>query len=412
MRVGIVGAGIAGLVTAWLVDEACTAVVLEARSRIGGNARSVSGCVDGVPGVFDLGAQEIAADDSSPHAALLTAVGLGERHVLDVPYSHTFSTDRDASPLLVDDHPGRPAHVGRGPSWEHVRSFLDGLGALPDWDVPFGAVVRPLSLPPATRDHVLCALPAVLFGCPVAEVPELSARVVLTYLLSVANGTAPRARVLRGGMESLAWALAAGLTTAEVRTGAVVDRVERAGDGYALVDTAGRRCAVEQLVLAVPPPTAVRLLPAAMTGPGTPLHVLRRFTYRPLRYALHLDPAYVPADRSLWSTQNVISHDGWAEASTWCGPSHGVDVFKSQITHRSAPPRRVLATDTFQALPPTTGVIDARRALVDLQGREGLHFAGHYITGLGDQESAIASAAAVARRIAPNSTRLRQLPAP
>ncbi|XVS62149.1 FAD-dependent oxidoreductase [Actinosynnema sp. CA-299493] len=412
MRVGIIGAGIAGLVTAWLIDEACAAVVLEARPRIGGNARSVTGCVDGVPAVFDLGTQEIAADDSSPHTALLSAVGVDERHVVDVPSSHTFSTDGDASPLLVDDHPGRPAHVGRGRWWEHVRSFLDGVGELPDWDVPFGAVPALRSLPPAVRDHVLCALPAGLFGCPVAEVPGLSARVVLTYLSAVANDTAPHVRLLRGGMESLAWALASKLTTAEIRTEAVVDRVERTGDGYVLVDAAGRRCAVEQLVLAVPPPTAVRLLPASMTGPGTPLHVLRRFTYRQLRYALHLDPAYVPTDRSLWSTQNLVSHDGWAETSTWCGPSHGVDVFKSQITHRATPPRRVLAASTFQALSPTTDVIDAQRALTDLQGLGGLHFAGHHTTGLGDQESTIASAAAVARRIAPNSTRLRHLPAP
>ncbi|MBB5959801.1 putative NAD/FAD-binding protein [Saccharothrix tamanrassetensis] len=412
MRVGIVGAGIAGLVTAWLLDRTCTATVLEARSRVGGNARSATGCVDGVAGVFDLGTQEVAADESSLHTALLTAVGLDERHLADVPSSHTFSAAGHAFPLLVGNHPDRPVHVGRGPAWETVRSFLEGVGEPPDWHVPFGAVVEPFSLPPEVRDHVLYALPASLFGCPVADVPALSARVVLTDLLGVADDTVPRARILRSGMESLAWALAAQLTTAEIRTGAEVDRVERTDDGYLLIDTTGRRCAVEQLVLAVPAPTALRLLPPSMTGPGTPLHVLRRFTYRPLRYALHLDPAYVPHDRSLWSTQNLVSHDGWAEASYWYGPSYGVDVFKSQITHRSAPPRRVLATSTFQALSPTTDAIGARQALAALQGHDGLHFAGHYTTGPGDQESAIASGVDVARRIAPDSTRLRLLPTP
>ncbi|MEV0674997.1 FAD-dependent oxidoreductase [Actinosynnema sp. NPDC050436] len=408
MRVGIVGAGISGLVTAWLVDGRCDAVVLEARSRVGGNARSVAGWAAGVPGAFDLGTQEVAADDSGPHAALLAALGVDGRHVVDVPSSHTFTAGGTTAPLLVDDHPGRPAHVGRGPLRERVRAFLDGMGPTPDRDVPFGAVLAPLSPAPAVRDHVLCALPASLFGCPVAEVPRLSAPVVLAYLHGVADDTAPRVRVLRGGMESLAWALAAQLTSTEIRTDAEVDRVEPARDGYVLVDAAGRRCAVDQVVLAVPPPTAVRLLPASVPGPAVPL---RRFTSRPVRYALHLDPAYLPGDRALWSTHNVVAHDGWAETSTWCGPSHGVDVFKSQITHR-APPRRVLATSTFQALTPTTDVVDAQRELAAWQGREGLHFAGHHTTGPGDQDSAIASAVAVARRIAPGSTRLRSLPAP
>ncbi|CCH32598.1 FAD-dependent oxidoreductase [Actinosynnema sp. NPDC047251] len=410
MRVGIVGAGISGLVTAWLVDQECTAVLLEARSRIGGNARSAAGCVENVLGVFDLGTQEIAADDSSAHAALMAAVGIDAHQLIDVPSSHTFSMDGNA--LLVDDCPGRPAHVGRGPLWEQTRSFLDSVPDLPDRDVPFGAVVESLSPPPAVRDHVLSALPAALFACPVAQVVGLPAHVVLTYLSSVANDEPSTVRVLRGGMESLAWALAARLTTTEVRTGAGVDRVERTADGYALIDTEGHHRVVEQLVLTVPPPTAARLLPASMTGPGAPWHVLRRFAYRPVRYALHLDPAYLPGDRDLWSTYNLISHDGWAESSFWYGPSHGVDVFKSQITHRSAQPRRVLATSTFHALTPTTDLVDAQRALAALQGREGLHFAGHYTTGLGDQESAIASAAAVARRITPGSARLRHLPAP
>ncbi|RKT52818.1 putative NAD/FAD-binding protein [Saccharothrix australiensis] len=413
MRVGIVGAGVAGLVTAWLVEEACDVVVVESRRRVGGNARSAAGFAGGAPAVFDLGAQEIAADDSSPHTALLAALGVDERHRLDVPSSHTFSVAGRPTPLLVGPHPGRPADLDRGPAWAAVRSFLDDAGEPSrwDWDVPFGSLLDGLSPPPDARD-VLCALPAALFGCPLADVPALSARVALTYVLGVAADPVAEVRLLRGGMEGLAWALAGRLAAAEVRTGCPVERVERTGDGYVLSDAAGRRDAVDHLVLAVPPPVALRLLPASMTGPDGGWRVLRRFAYRPLRYALHLDPAYLPADRSSWSTTNVLVHDGRAEITTWYGPSHGVDVFKSQLTHRSAPPRRVVATSAFDALPVTTDVIGARRALDRLQGRENLHFAGHHTTGSGDQESAIASAAAVARRLAPGSSRLRHLPTP
>ncbi|WP_433260382.1 FAD-dependent oxidoreductase [Actinosynnema sp. CS-041913] len=411
MRVGIVGAGIAGLVTAWLIDEVCTAVVVEARSRIGGNARSVTGCVDGVSATFDLGAQEIAADDSSPHSALLTAVGFGERHFADIPSSHTFWAD-DVSPSLVGSHPGRPAGVGHGPAWEPVKSFLDGLGEPPAWDVPFGEVVASRSLPPQAVDHVLYALIASLFGCAVPEVAGVSARAALTYLAGVASDEAMPVRILRGGMESLSWAVAGQLTRTEIRTGTAVDRIERTEGGYVLSDTAGGRCAVERLVLAVPPPTAVRLLPESMTAPGRPWHVLHRFACRPVRYALHLDPVYMPGDRSRWSTHNVVSHDGWAESSFWYGPSYGVDVFKSQITHRSVLPRQVLATSAFEALPPTADLVRAQRTLAMVQGHEGLHFAGHYTAGPGDQETAIDSAAEVARRLAPGSSRLRHLTTP
>ena len=206
-------------------------------------------------------------------------------------------------------------------------------------------------------------------------------------------------------------ALAGELRSASVHAGAAITRVTKDDRGFALLDSRGERHEVDRLVLALPPPEAIRILPPELTRAGGPLHALRAFTYLPLHYALHLDPAYVPADRAAWSADNLSVHDGWAETSTWCGPTHGVDVFKSQVTHRAHLPARVLALERFRQLFPTPAAYRAQRALAARQGHDGLFFAGHYTSVFGIQENAIRSAVEVAATLAPDSARLRTLTA-
>ena len=55
--VGIVGAGIAGVSLAWLLDGQRDVVLIEAASAIGGNVRNVAIELDGASFVVDMGAQ-------------------------------------------------------------------------------------------------------------------------------------------------------------------------------------------------------------------------------------------------------------------------------------------------------------------------------------------------------------------
>jgi uncharacterized protein len=56
-RTGIIGAGMAGVSLAWLLDGERDVVLLEAQPEIGGTVQSVAVDLDGQSFVVDIGAQ-------------------------------------------------------------------------------------------------------------------------------------------------------------------------------------------------------------------------------------------------------------------------------------------------------------------------------------------------------------------
>lgn len=406
----------AGLVTAWLIDGTHEAVVFEARERIGGNARSVSVHLGGEPVWFDLGTQEISEEEYPLNSRLMRFHGFRKRDLVEVPGSRTVLREDGEDPLLVGPH-GPNAGWTRsevlGEHWERLAAFLRHAWRWDeeelDWEIPLVDMMDSLEVPEGEPRDLLCALPAALFGCDLREAGRLSARAATApFLGGDDRERAPATENLRGGLESLAWALATDLRLAEIRPGTGIIGVRARGSGYELVDTAGEVTEVDAVVLAVPPPVAAGIV-AALDDSSELRRTLGAFPYREVSYALHRDPSYMPEKLEHWSTNNVTIGQGWSESTTWYGAVHGMDVFKSQVTRRTVRPRRVLARETFEQLIPTPEVFRAQARLSEFQGCGGLYFAGHYTAGIDSQETTVESASRVARMLAPRSPRVTAL---
>lgn len=416
MRVGVIGAGMAGLITAWLLEGTHEVVVLEKRAKIGGNARSVTVEMDGGPLFFDLGTQEISESGYPLNTRLLRLLGFGAEYLVSVPGSRTLQRSGDDEPLVVSPHapdPGWPRATVLRAGWTVLRRFLEQAAQWDrddlDWELPLSDLVEPIDAGPELKRDVVYALPAGLFACDLDEAETLSARAASAFFLGSDDPeSAPSSEYLLGGMESLAWALGGDLNGTELHIDAGLRRMRRHEGRYELLDTTGRVHAVDAIVFALPPCEAVRAL-ASLAGSDALRAVLNAFPYRYAIYALHRDATYMPAHRKHWSTSNAVVHHGWSETTTWYGPMHGVDLFKSQTTHRGRPPERMLARSGFEHLLPTPAVFRAQRHLARLQGNGGLYFAGHYTSGLDSQETTVSSAVEVARVLAPHSLRLALL---
>ena len=74
--VAIIGAGMAGVSTAWLLDGLRDVVLLESRENIGGNVRSLDVELDGHQFAVDLGAQFFHPGPYPVYTALLESLGL------------------------------------------------------------------------------------------------------------------------------------------------------------------------------------------------------------------------------------------------------------------------------------------------------------------------------------------------
>src|SRR3954471_19178003 len=112
-RVGIVGAGIAGVSLAWLLDGERDVVLIEAAPGIGGNVRSVEVELDGASFVVDMGAQYFHPGPYPTYTTLLRRLGFYPPSTLVPRAAHTFpatitvdavgeATPRFVSPLFFD----------------------------------------------------------------------------------------------------------------------------------------------------------------------------------------------------------------------------------------------------------------------------------------------------------------------
>lgn len=419
MRVGIVGAGIAGLTTAWLLDDEHEVILLEAQPRLGGNAVSTDVEADGRALTLDVGAQHVSPELFPHHHRLLELLDV-DGPSLPARQSFTLQVAGEPQPTLVTPHARdcpwpRETRV-EGAVAEAFGAFAAAAQELEasdaSWEIPLAALVEPLPVAPALRESLLYAMAAAFVGCSLAEAPELSARGATAPLVRSPAGTAPDEaplwRNLDGSLTVLVDALARDLRRTTVETGVAVRRLQASGEGFLLVDASGGGRFVDQVVLALPPEAAAALL-RPLAGTDALRADLAAFRYADVEIGIHRDPCFMPPERRHWSTYNVDVHDGWSDVCIWFGPTHGVDLFKSWIAHREIDDEQLLARAGFRHLGLTPAAVRARRRIADRQGCDGIHFAGHHLVDVENQESAVVSAIDVARRLAPGSARLARL---
>ncbi|HEU5023836.1 MAG TPA: FAD-dependent oxidoreductase [Spirillospora sp.] len=259
LDVAVVGAGPAGLATAYALAEAgCTVRVLEAADAVGGRMRTVRehGCL------IDTGAEMFPGRAGYPATwRLITALGL-DRDPGAVPnVRRAVAVWRDGRPRPNVGRPlGLLTGAGLGPRARldlvRLQVRLARLGDLdparPEASSLGAATVADLVRPyhRDVSDHLVGPLVSGFFGWD----PERSAAAPLAAHLA-ACGSSASWHTYRDGMDTLARALAGRL---DVTTGHPVTRVTE-HDGTVRLASPRGTVAARAAVLAVPAPVAARL---------------------------------------------------------------------------------------------------------------------------------------------------------
>ncbi|ATL33014.1 FAD-dependent oxidoreductase [Streptomyces formicae] len=420
MRIAIIGAGIAGLTAAWLLDEDHDVTVYEADDRPGGNIRTVpvptpeNGTVH-----VDLGAQFLSPTAYPDHSALCRALGITAEDITAVPLTTSLLHAGQDEPLLVTPHAPGDAAAGRkpltGPAWEALGAFLAQAARLEADDGPETTTVADLAGPLGLTDdlyrHAVLAWCASFVGCTLDQAARMPARAAAAWATRTPPEHAEAAPIwhtLTSGLGTVTHRLATALKT-PVRCRTSVRHISLNADGPVVHCSRGHELPYDSVILALPAPQAATLLrqcpPLARTAAD-----LSEFTYVPTTVALHRDPRHMPADRAHWSSANTTSDGHWAETTSWLGPHLGTDLFKSWITHRT-PPDDIIATAHFHQLLPTVPGRLAAARLAAGQGQHGIHCAGSHLHDADSQQGAVRSALDTARTLAPHSHRLKSLAA-
>ncbi|MDH4180702.1 MAG: FAD-dependent oxidoreductase [Betaproteobacteria bacterium] len=413
MRIAIVGAGIAGLGSAWLLKRQGHDVTLfEAESRAGGHTHTVDVTLEGITHPVDTGFL-VFNDRTYPKlVALFDELGVGS-----VASDMSFAVRHDAERLEWAGTSlltlfARPGNALRPRFWSMLRDILRfnrettaGLagGTLPD--VSLGGFLELGGYGAPVRDWYLLPMAAAIWSAPRHEILAFPLRTFVRFchnhgLLSIDDR--PQWRTVQGGGRTYVDRILAGLP--DVRLACPVLRVARRADGVTIDSRARFGERFDGVVMACHSDQALELLPDAWADER---RLLRAVRYQPNRVVLHTDASLLPRRPSAWSAWNYLAVDG-DDGARPVAVSYLINKlqplpFRTPVIVTLNPPFEpdpALVLREFEYDHPLLDghAIAAQHEFAALQGRRRTWFAGAWL-GYGFHEDGLASAHAVAEHI-------------
>ncbi|OZB64225.1 MAG: dehydrogenase [Lysobacterales bacterium 14-68-21] len=406
MRIAVVGSGIAGLASAWLLSQAHEVVLFEAADYLGGHTHTHDVSVGGRQYAVDTGFIVHNPD----HYPLLTRL----LQTLDVPTQPTtmsFSVHNGRSGLEYNATSldalfcqrrnllslrflGMVRDLFR--FYRQAPALLDGEGPGPglgDW-------LQANGYGAAFRDEHLVPMASALWSSPPRQILQFPARYLVQFMANhqmLQVSGRPQWRVVRGGSARYVDALRARWTVHE-RLSCPVLAVRRHGDRVS-VDSAAGSEAFDQVVLACHSDQALALLADASDNEQA---ILGAIGYQPNEVVLHTDASVLPRRRKAWAAWNAfVPGDGDAPCTvSYCmNLLQGLDAPEPLVVtlnrSEAIDPARVLRRLAYQHPVYTPQSVAAQQRRAVIQGQNRTWFAGAY-WGWGFHEDGMRSAVDVA----------------
>ena len=408
-RIAVIGAGISGLASAWLLGQKHEVTLFEAGSYAGGHTNTVDVTVDGVTHPVDTGFL-VFNSKTYPN---LTAM-FAHLDVASVETQMTFAMSLEAPHLEWSGSSlatvfGQKRNLFRPDFWRMLADILrfnresvawmdahpeDG-GSLRDFLID-GRYSKPFS------EWYLLPMAAAIWSCPAGQMLDYPLATFVRFcrnhgLLQIMDR--PAWRTVQGGGREYVKKLIARID--DVRLNTPVTDVRRVENGV-LVTTPHAVEAFDQVVFACHSDQTLALLgDSASTQERRLLGAIR---YAPNRAVLHTDRALLPRDPALWSAWNYMSSRGELDQRP-VSVSYLINQLQplpfSTPVIVSLNPQREPARDKviaeFDYAHPVfdASAIAAQRRLGMINGRHGVWFCGAW-NGYGFHEDGLKSALRVA----------------
>lgn len=407
MRIAVIGSGIAGLGSAWLLSRQHEVVLFEKGSRLGGHTDTHD---------IELGGRRHAVDTgfivyNEQHYPLLTRM-FSTLGVASQPTTMSFSA-HDASTGL-EYNAGSLAglfcqkrNLVNPRFWKMLadlrRFYREAPSLLQDAEaaLTLGEYLQKNRYSDAFRDDHLVPMASALWSSPsrrILEFPvvELVHFMANHHMLQISGR--PSWRVVSGGSRRYIDALCE-LWDVEVRLDSAVAGVCRNRDQASIRSMAGTEN-FDQVVLACHADDALALLEDASADERD---ILGSLAYQDNDTVLHTDAGILPGNRNAWAAWNAhIPADRAAPCtvSYWMNALQGFDSSEPLIVSlnrtRQIAPEKILRRMSYRHPVQTVDAARARRRKAEIQGKSGTWFAGAY-WGFGFHEDGLRSADQIAR---------------
>ncbi len=428
MRIAVIGSGIAGLSSAWLLSRSHEVTLYEANDYLGGHTHTVDVTLDGVTHGVDTGflvfnhrtypnlvalfshlGVETAASDMSFGVSLsgldlewagsnLGTVFAQKSNLLRRRFwgmlSDILRFNREAGALARAAGDGTQSAAQQSAAQESLGAFLDR-----------GRYGKPF------RDWYLLPMAGAIWSCPTQVMLDYP---VATFARFCANHgllqveDRPQWHTVRGGARRYVDKLAAGIAHVRlsdpVRAVRAVPGGVRTANGGVEVASALGTSVFDQVVLACHSPQALAMLADATDAER---ELLSALPYQRNRAILHTDEALLPRRKSVWSAWNYLAGEDGPDGRP-VGVSYLINKlqplpFKQPVVVTLNPPRepdpaKVIAEFDYEHPVFDLAGIAAQSRLLSIQGRRGLWFCGAWC-GYGFHEDGLKAGLAVANAL-------------
>lgn len=412
MRIAVIGSGIAGLASAWLLSREHAVTLFEASDRLGGHTHTHD---------IDMQGRRYAVDSgfivhNPVNYPLLTRM-FDELGVASQPTTMSFSVRNEASGLeynattldtlfcqrrnlLSPRFLGMVRDLAR--FYREAPALLSGDGQGPT----IGEYLDANRYGSAFRDEHLVPMASALWSSPAARILGFPARYLVQFMANhqmLQLSDRAQWRVVQGGSSSYIRAMRQGWNVDE-RLRCPVRSVGRDAEGVELRTDAGLE-RFDQAVLACHSDQALALL----TDPGDRERaVLGAMPYQANDTVLHTDASLLPRNRKAWAAWNAFipREPGDACTVSYCmNLLQGIDSPEPFIVtlNRSAAidPAKVLRRMSYHHPVYSHASVAAQSRKAEIQGQRRTWFAGAY-WGWGFHEDGMRSAVEVAEALGVN----------
>lgn len=406
MRIAVVGSGIAGLASAWLLSREHEVTLYEANDHLGGHTHTHD---------VEIGGRGYAVDTgfivfNPPHYPLLNRM-FDELGVESQPTTMSFALKNERSGLEYNatNLPGLFCQRRNFVSprfWRMLRdlrrfyrkapALLDEAGDGPT----LGNYLSAHGYSDAFANDHLIPMASALWSSPSAQILKFPAKYLVQFManhqmLQVAGR--PQWRVVRGGSQTYVRALRKNWRVRE-RIGCAATRVTRDADGATVQSAVGTE-QFDQVVLACHSDEALALLGDASERER---EILGAMTYQDNDTVLHTDANLLPRRRRAWAAWNAIVPRDDAQA---CTVSYCMNLLQTLdcaqpivvTLNRSAQitPEKILRRMRYRHPVYTQASVAAQKRKAEIQGIHRTWFAGAY-WGWGFHEDGMRSAVEIA----------------
>lgn len=408
-RVAVIGSGIAGLSTAWLLSRAAQVTLFEAGSYFGGHTNTVDVEVEGQRFGVDTGFL-VFNERTYPNLCALF-------ELLDVPVAQSDmsfsvsmrSPDVEWAGSDLNTVFAQRSNLLRPSMWRMIADILRfnreatemaTRGSAPE--VTLGDYLQAAGYGAVFRDRYLLPMAAAIWSCPTRTMLDYPLATFVRFCHNhglVQIFDRPQWRTVRGGAREYVSRMLPAI--ADARLNAPVEHVHR-DDAGVWLRSRGAQERFDEVVFACHSDQTLALL--GDDASDTERRLLGAVRYQPNRAVLHTDPQLLPRRRRVWSAWNYLSGEGEDGARPV-----SVSYLLNQLQPLPCTTPVVVSLNPFDEPRPEhfiaefdyahpvfdRAAIAAQQQLASIQGARRSWFAGAW-TGYGFHEDGLRSALRVA----------------